>query len=349
MSDTTVSRTIARAVACAWAMACAVAAAAGGQPAAPHRHARTVSLRAAGWHDDLSIALAGVTRYFRVYVPPGLPARPAVVFVLHGGTQSMRKIFRPNAGGSRAWRALADEASFLVIAPTGVNERSGDAFGDDQNWHDCRDEIGGRGADDVGFITALIDWADDAVGIDRSRVYATGASNGGGMCYRLAIERPDRFAAFAVFIMNLPRGGACGAPARPVPMFICNGTADPLVPWAGGGVARGRRGEVMSAAETLAAWQAADHTGTVPGEVTHFPDLTGDNASTVVAARYLPVGAGAEVMFVTVEGGGHAMPTRDYPAPRWALRLIGLGNQNRDVEGARLAWDFLSRHRLGDR
>jgi polyhydroxybutyrate depolymerase len=305
-----------------------------------------VTARTPGWHDDQEIVVGGVTRYFRFYVPSGLAERPPVVFLLHGGTQSMRKIFRANAGGSQTWQEVADEERFLLVAPNGTNARTADARGDDQNWNDCRSGLAehGAGADDVGFITALIDWADRAVGIDRSRVYVTGASNGGGMSYRLAIERPDRFAAVAVFIMNLAADSQCGAPKTPVPILICNGTADPLVPWDGGGVVGGRRGQVLSAPQTLKIWKEADRIADAPAAVTRYPDLDREDGSTVSCERFVPRPGGADLVFCTVEGGGHTMPSREHPVPRWARLLVG--GQNQDVEGARLAWEFLRAHRL---
>ena len=36
----------------------------------------------------------------------------------------------------------------------------------------------------------------------------------------------------------------------------------------------------------------------------------------------------------------------NHPVPLWAKELVKLGKQNRDIEGARHAWEFLSRHRL---
>jgi polyhydroxybutyrate depolymerase len=305
-----------------------------------------VGMRAPGWHDEQTLRHDGQTRYFRFYVPERLEDHPAAVILLHGGTQSMRKIFRPNAGGTQAWRDLADANHFLLIVPNGTNARTGDPRGDYQNWNDCRSNAGAGAtkADDVGFITALVDWAQEQVGIDPARVYVTGASNGGGMSYRLAIERPDRFAAVAVFIMSLPADSACGPPRTPVPILICNGTADPMVPWGGGGVAGGRRGTVTSAVDTLRAWQAANRSVLTGAEVTRYPDLDQTDHSTVSCERFLPQPGGAELLFCPVAGGGHAMPSRAHPVLRWVEWL--LGRQNRDIEGAGLAWEFLRSHHL---
>ena len=51
--------------------------------------------------------------------------------------------------------------------------------------------------DDVGFTRALLDDLATVTNVDAKRVFATGISNGGIMCYRLASELSDRIAAIA--------------------------------------------------------------------------------------------------------------------------------------------------------
>jgi len=58
--------------------------------------------------------------------------------------------------------------------------------------------LGGQGKpDDVAFIGIVLDDLATVVNVDPKRVYATGMSNGGMMCYRLAAELSDRIAAIA--------------------------------------------------------------------------------------------------------------------------------------------------------
>jgi len=69
------------------------------------------------------------------------------------------------------------------------------------------------------------------VNVDPKRVFATGMSNGGMMCYRLASELSDRIAAIA------PVSGTMAIPdykpKRPVPVIHFHGTADNIVPFNG--------------------------------------------------------------------------------------------------------------------
>ena len=56
--------------------------------------------------------------------------------------------------------------------------------------------------DDVGFTRALLDDLAKVANVDAKRVFATGISNGGIMCYRLAAELSDRIAAIAPVARN---------------------------------------------------------------------------------------------------------------------------------------------------
>lgn len=299
------------------------------------------------WFENQTISVGDTTRYFRYYVPKNLATPCPVVFLLHGGTQDMEAIFGRNAGGTQEWQDIADETRFLLIVPNGVNAETGETWGDNQNWRDCRGDAPAidTGADDVAFISALIDWAQANFNVDADRVYSTGASNGGKMSYRLARELDDRIAAVAAFIANEAAVDVCADPSSPVSVFICNGTADPLQQWEGGEIPGGR-GTSISALATRDYWIAQNGCESTPSDVVLYPDLDTDDGCTVKSQLFTGGDEGTEVMFYTVEGGGHTMPSIDYRVPAWILNLLQLGNQNGDIEGARHAWAFLARQRL---
>lgn len=52
-------------------------------------------------------------------------------------------------------------------------------------------------ANDIGFISALIDKAIAQYGVDKSRIYVTGMSNGAMMTHQLAIALPNKITAIA--------------------------------------------------------------------------------------------------------------------------------------------------------
>ena len=284
-----------------------------------------------GLFRDATLNVAGVMRFYDYYVPAGLPAQNApTVILLHGGTGNKSLVLNGISATSE-WRNIADDEGVLLVVPNGADS-AGDTDADSANWNDCRaDETIGSLEDDVALISALIDWAAADYDIDTARVYVSGASNGGMMSYRAAMELGGRIAGIAAFIANNPGNSECTPLNQPVPTFICNGTNDALMPWNGGNVGLGtNRGIVDSAMQTLAFWTAYNGSTTQEPAVI-YPDLDTADGSTVSSIRY--VGA-TEVIFYTVAGGGHAVPSIDFQSG-------AASNQNHDIEAVRQAWDFL--------
>jgi polyhydroxybutyrate depolymerase len=256
----------------------------------------------------------------------------------------MRSLFSPFADSSATWFTIAEEEGVVLVVPNGVNSKTGDTYGDDQNWNDLRpDQAQGQTeVDDVGFLLCLLDQLVAEVPIDTDRIYVTGASNGGMMTYRMLIEAPERFAAGAAYIANLPSlSTPLSEPDQPVPIMIANGTLDPLMPYAGGVVAKDR-GEVISTRETVDWWinaNKADQEGLVSQEL---PDLNKEDGCRIQEYFYPAGEDGAPVMFYRMEGGGHTLPglSSEGVIQRLLLRLLGPVCQ--DVDGVLLAWDFFS-------
>jgi len=295
-----------------------------------------------GWHEH-TIRVGGVRRWFRVYVPGRLPERSPAVVLLHGGTQSMRKIFGKQAGGTRAWLDLAEAEGILLLAPNGTHPRTGDPEGDCQSWNDLRPNDSRRQtpADDVGFIRGVLAWACKNFPIDTNRISVTGASNGGMMTFRLLIEMPWAFASGAAFIANLPETDSpFPRPDRATPLLIANGTQDPLVKWNGGEIPV-RAGRTLSTDATLSWWLKANRADERQAVNRILPDLDPNDGCRIHTTLYPALPGGAPLFFLKIEGGGHAMPSKDYHLPdRWFVRRW-IGPVCRDAEGARLAWDFM--------
>lgn len=171
-----------------------------------------------------TLQVGGESRGYLLYVPSTWRrGRPApLVLVFHGGGGQARGI-APHTGFSR----LAEREGFIVAYPEGLNRR----------WNDGRAYAATH--DDVGFVRALLDTLGRELGIDPGRVYATGISNGAMFSYRLACDLPGVLAAVAPVAGAMPADLAPGcAHTEPVSVLAFQGTADPLMPYAGGGVAR---------------------------------------------------------------------------------------------------------------
>ena len=106
------------------------------------------------------------------------------------------------------------------------------------------------------FIARVLDDLESVVHVDKKRVYATGISNGGMMCYRLAAELSDRIAAIA------PVSGTLSIDVaklkRPVPVIHFHGTADTFVPYNGPNERTAKLLKFKSVEETIAIWAKLD-------------------------------------------------------------------------------------------
>jgi polyhydroxybutyrate depolymerase len=296
---------------------------------------------------EKNIVVKGTERWFLVQPPRDASRAAAILVVLHGGSQSMRRLFAKNAGATRAWPELARRENVVLLVPNAANAASGDAKSDDQNWNDLRHEMTRESsADDVGFLLALLDWAAQNYNTDQARVYITGASNGGIMTFRMLMEASGRFAAGAAFVATLPADDTnFTKPEKPTPLLIVNGTRDPLMLWDGGKIAGGR-GTTRSVADTRSWWVKANGAGPEPAELIQLPDRDPDDNCTIEKSTYTAANDGAPVVTYTMKGGGHSIPSAKYKLPdNWVIRRF-IGPVCRDIEGVELVWSFLSTYKL---
>jgi polyhydroxybutyrate depolymerase len=202
---------------------------------------------------------------------------------------------------------MADSAPgrfYVLLAPDAL----------DQNWNDRRADIA-AGIDDVGFIRAMLVDLQRRARVDQRRIFATGASNGGMMSFRLGCEASDVFRAIAPVIANMSVDlvQTC-RPARGVSVLMIPGTADPLMPYGGGPVAArfGRHGNVVSSDQTLEHWVRVLDCRQAPSR--SRLGRAGD-PTPVAILRYAGCSRDqASLQRWTVEGGGHTWPgTRSNP------------------------------------
>jgi len=274
------------------------------------------------------LVVDGRTRTYSVHVPPAsTSANPMpLIIALHGrlgtgeGQQRLSHLDK-----------VSDAHGFLVAYPDGL----------DRSWADGRGDspFDKYGVDDVKFISQLIDKLAMDYRVDRSRVYATGMSNGGFMSARLACELSNKIAAVAIVAASIStKLSATCQPAKPVSVLIFQGTDDPLVPFAGGALGHnGERGLVLSHELALRRWAALDHCAATPSKQ-HFADAARDTTSIDLQA-YSDCAAGSEVRGYTVQKGGHTWPGGLQYVPE-----IVVGKTTHNLDASEVLWDFFSHH-----
>jgi polyhydroxybutyrate depolymerase len=264
-----------------------------------------------------TIEVGGVSRTYRLYRPQGLSDGVPLVVMMHGGFGNGAQAER-----SYTWDGEADSGHFLVAYPDGLNRA--------WNAGTCCGEPQRDNTDDVGFITAMVGAIEQAIPIDRARVYATGMSNGAMMALRLGCQT-DTFAAIAPVAGTLMTD--CSQ-ARPTSVLQIHGTADDRVPYNGGpGKAFTANGTARvdgpSVESVNATWRSIDACG-APNSST-----AGD-----VTTQTAGCADGRTVELISVTGAGHQWPGGE--ASPLVEKLAGLPAPSTALSATDTIWQFFA-------
>jgi polyhydroxybutyrate depolymerase len=193
--------------------------------------------------------------------------------------------------------------------------------------------------DDVRFVLALIDDLASRAPIDRSRIYATGLSNGAMMSYRLAAEAAGHFAAIA------PVAGAMVLPefhpAEPVAIMHIHSVDDPFAAYHGGYGRAGRSGRKLGNPDVetmLARWREFDRCPANPKIEAALSGASGSEDAGNSATKYTwaPCARGTEIVLWKLAGSGHVWPGA-------AAHPRILGRPSNLIDANEEAWRFVSR------
>jgi len=290
----------------------------------------------------------GTKRAYRIYVPEAVKKSKSsvpLVFCFHGGGGTAE------VASKMGWTPIAEEEKLVVIYPEGLNK----------HWNDGRNAKKFAEQDaktnDVAFVVALLDHLEKELPqIDPKRIFTTGASNGGFISHRIAIEASDRFAAAGIIIAPMPKPFATGEkpfkPSHPISIVIVNGTADPFVPYEGGPITPNftprrkqsadidfSRGECSSTDEAIELWLKHNQLDNKKSKVETLPDKDPDDGCTVEKSAWSGGKNGTSVILYKVKGGGHTIPGGSQYLPE---RIIGKTCQ--DFDSLRAIWEFFEAH-----
>lgn len=273
----------------------------GGAPSEPPPLCRTPVI--APGDSNQTVQVGSSSRSFVLHVPKAFDGTKPVPLIvdLHGlGSSGMSEL------QNSPYPAVTDPEGVVIAFPDGLKGPLGTAW----NLGPCCVE----GADDIGFVRALVAQVQNSACIDAQRIYAVGVLTGGGMVYDLACRTADIFAAVAPAAFDLLQEDVDDCvPSRPITEISFRGTDDPRVPYAGGpsSLVPGMPITFLGARATFQRWATINHcVGTASPE-----DSNG-------CSTYSGCDAGVETTLCTKQGG------RDEP-----------GN-------ASIAWPVLKRHTL---
>jgi len=272
-----------------------------------------------------------IDREFYYYIPSGVSANPALIFVLHGATMHAKGM---ELATGHQFDYLADEhKNAIIVYPQGYKRR----------WNTCR--ISGSGEakqldiDDISFIEKMIDFFASQYNINRESVFVMGFSNGAQMCYKLAREKPELFKGFAAVSANLPikDNDGCYESNQPVSILIMNGTSDPIDPYNGGemNLPGAAPGSVVSTEQNINYWKSLAKCDSVTGTEYDFPDIDKSDNSTAVEYDYKSTATNKEVVLVKIINGGHNVPN-----PTFSFWPRYLGNVNKDINAPEIIFDY---------
>lgn len=258
--------------------------------------------RAAGDTSE-TVQVGSLSRTFVLHIPPTYDGNKPVPLLLDlhrmGGSGSSQLSSSP-------YPPITDPEGVVMAFPDGKKG----PIGTDWNLGPCCV----ANVDDVAFLEALVAEVEKTVCIDAGRVYATGATTGGGMVHYLACHAAGVFAAVAPSGFDLLQENVDDCrPSRPISVMSFRGTSESMVPYAGGvsSVVPGMSVTLLGAEETFETWAELDGCTGTPSP----KDRNG-------CSSYTACKNGVEVILCTEDG------SRD------------------DARDASIAWPALKRHKL---
>ena len=164
---------------------------------------------------ERELVVGSAARTYLISVPASWDRRTPIplLFVFHGSGSDPENMVE-----ATGFDAMAEERHAIVVYPRARRELESFEV----------NPPAGRASADVIFVDALLERLRARFPLDERRIYATGFSNGASLCYRLAAERPQVFAAIAPVAGFLPLLERA-PPIAPVPLLHIHGTADPRV------------------------------------------------------------------------------------------------------------------------
>lgn len=269
-----------------------------------------------GTSRNIAVWSGNLWRIYRLYLPKNYTNNTprALILNFHGYTsngliQESLSRFNP----------LANKEGFMVVYPEG-------SFSKDrvQGWNTGLHKT--ITANDVLFVSDILNSIQNNFCVNPRKIYATGFSNGGGLVSKLMCAMSDRIAAFSpVSASYVTSPKQCKNP-KPVSIIDFHGTADRIVPYNGN---PGKK--EMAAFFWIKDWAKHDKCLTVPVVIYKSPRITGYSFPSCKNK--------ASVIHYKIIGGQHT-----WPRVRFKQEINN--NTTHYVDVSKIIWDFFQNHPL---
>jgi polyhydroxybutyrate depolymerase len=242
-----------------------------------------------------TLLVTGLTRSYLLSRPAGpSPARLPVLVELQGCCVPV-ELEQQRSG------FLGVTGPAIVVYPAG----SGPTGGQGWNAGTCCHDAQAAGADDVGFITTLVQHIlatqPDAA---ADQVYLAGYSNGGKMAFRMACAQPRLFAAVASY--GAVNAQPCPQPA-PVSLLEVASTGDPELT-----IGPGAPPQVVNGYTEPTVDEQVDLYRRVDGCPTRTATRT---QGSLTITTWAPCTTRQDVQLALYRGGDHSWPAGDATTP----------------------------------
>lgn len=254
----------------------------------------------------------GMERSYWLFLPEDIRKDAPLVLCLHG--------YGGKAEGYMPEMVeVAKENGFALCYPQGSEDPKGKT-----GWNVGYPSQEGMKTNDVDFICDLVGYLQREHNLSKENTFYSGMSNGGEMCYMLAMLEPDTFAAYASIAgLTMEWLYKEHRPTKAVPLMEVHGTMDKTSMWEGDPLNTGGWGEYISVPQAVGVWvNEAKCTHEVREELPLVKNK-------VILHRYMggdpawEEGPDTEVRLYEVVGGNHS----------WALE---------DMDTCREIWKFFS-------
>lgn len=257
----------------------------------------------------------GLSRSYFYYEPDTMLTQKPLILILHGyggsATDYCPKMVK-----------AALKAGYAVCVPQGAKDPQGKP-----SWNVGYPFQQGWEMDDVDYLCKLSAAVADEHNLNKENIFVVGMSNGGEMCYLLAHERPDSFAAFAPIAGLTMQWMKDSLKIRkPVSIMEVHRTADKTSLWEGDPQNTGGWGAYIPVHEAVKRWADA---------AVCRKEVTRKMKDSVVVHSFVNPNFDVEVLLYEVKGGNHSwsMDRMDTPSEVIAFFNRHLASPHNSIYG----------------